>query len=91
VPDVLLDTGAWVALLDRREREHESCVSALQGMTGRLISSEAVLTETLWLLGGLQQGSRKCAEFVRRGFVTSSRWIAAASASTECAAAARFD
>ncbi|MFB3817663.1 MAG: type II toxin-antitoxin system VapC family toxin [Candidatus Methylomirabilales bacterium] len=68
--DVLLDTGAWVALLDRREREHGPCVAALQGMTGRLISSEAVLTETLWLLGGLPQGARKCAEFVRRGSVT---------------------
>lgn len=68
--DLLLDTGAWVALLDRREREHGRCVQALQGVTGRLVSSEAVLTETLWLVGGLRDGPRRCAEFVRRGTVT---------------------
>ncbi|HSB70387.1 MAG TPA: PIN domain-containing protein [Candidatus Methylomirabilis sp.] len=69
VADLLLDTGAWVALLDRREREHARCVGTLQGFTGRLISSEAVLTETLWLVSGLRDGSRRCAEFVRRGAV----------------------
>jgi len=52
VADLLLDTGAWVALLDRREREHARCVRTLQEITGRLVSSEAVLTETLWLVGG---------------------------------------
>jgi hypothetical protein len=69
VADLLLDTGAWVALLDRREREHARCVEALQGLTGRLISTEAVLTETLWLVSGLRDGPRRCAEFVRRGAV----------------------
>lgn len=68
--DLLLDTGAWVALLDRREREHLRCVQALQGFSGRLISTEAVLTETLWLMSGLHDGPRRCAEFVRRGAVT---------------------
>lgn len=68
--DLLLDTGAWVALVDRREREHGRCVQAFREVTGRLISSESVLTETLWLLGGLRDGPRKCAEFIRRGTVT---------------------
>ena len=68
--DLLLDTGAWVALVDRREREHGRCVQALQEVTGRLVSTEAVLTETLWLVGGLRDGPRRCAEFVRRGTVT---------------------
>lgn len=36
VADLLLDTGAWVALLDRREREHPRCVQTLQGFSGRL-------------------------------------------------------
>jgi uncharacterized protein len=70
VADLLLDTGAWVALLDRREREHSRCVQTLQGLTGRLLSTEAVLTETLWLVSGLRDGPRRCAEFVRRGAVT---------------------
>ena len=59
-----------VALLDRREKEHARCVQALREITGRLVSSEAVLTETLWLVGGLRDGPRLCAEFVRRGTVT---------------------
>jgi predicted nucleic acid-binding protein len=67
---MLLDTGAWVALLDRREREHPRCVQALQEFSGRVISTEAVLTETLWLMGGMHNGPRRCAEFVRRGAVT---------------------
>jgi predicted nucleic acid-binding protein len=70
VADLLLDTGAWVALLDRREREHPRCVQALQSLFGRLLSTEAVLTETLWLMSGLHDGPRRCAEFVRRGAVT---------------------
>jgi predicted nucleic acid-binding protein len=69
VADLLLDTGAWVALLDRREREHLRCVQVLQDFSGRLISTEAVLTETLWLLSGLHDGPRRCAEFVHRGAV----------------------
>jgi hypothetical protein len=69
VADLLLDTGAWVALLDRREREHARCVQVVQGFSGRFISTEPVLTETLWLMSGLQDGPRRCAEFVRRGVV----------------------
>lgn len=67
--DILLDTGAWYALLDRRDRGHAPCVEALRGITGRLLSTEAVLTETLWLVEGLREGPRQCAEFIRRGAV----------------------
>ncbi len=67
--DLLLDTDAWVALLDRREREHARCVEVLRNVTGRLITTEAILSETLWLVGGLPDGPRTCAEFVRRGTV----------------------
>lgn len=67
--DVLLDTGAWYAILDRRERAHGPCVEAFQGVTGRLLTTEAVLTETLWLLEGVREGPRRCAEFVRRDAV----------------------
>jgi Uma2 family endonuclease len=43
-----------VALLDRREREHARCMEALLGLTGRLITTEVVLTETLWLVSGVR-------------------------------------
>ena len=68
--DLLLDTGAWVALLDRDEREHSRCAEVFRGLTSRLVTSEAVLTETIWMVGGLRDGARGCAEFVRRGTVT---------------------
>jgi predicted nucleic acid-binding protein len=70
VADILLDTGAWYAILDRREQAHSQCVAVLQAATNRLFSTEAVLTEMLWLVEGLREGPRKCAEFVRRGVVT---------------------
>lgn len=68
--DVLLDTGAWIALLDADDRAHGRCLEALRGVRGRLISTEAILTEAMWLAAGLQEGPRRCAEVVRRGTVT---------------------
>ncbi len=70
VADALLDTGVWYAVLDRRDRDHHRCVEAMETVAGRLVSTEAVLTETIWLLEELPNGLRGCAEFVRRGAVT---------------------
>lgn len=70
VADVLLDTGVWYAVLDRRDRDHRRCVAAVEGVAGRLVSTEAVMTETVWLLEDLPKGLRGCAEFVRRRAVT---------------------
>ena len=46
----ILDTGPWVALIDRSESKHIECVQWLKSSTGRLYSTEAVLTEVLYLL-----------------------------------------
>jgi predicted nucleic acid-binding protein len=46
----ILDTGPWVALIDRSESKHIECVHWLKSFTGRLYSTEAVLTEVLYLL-----------------------------------------
>ncbi len=70
MPDVLLDTGAWFAILDRRDGDHGRCVEALRGVSGRMVSSEAVLAETMWLVERLRNGPRRCADFVRLGIVT---------------------
>lgn len=70
MPEVLLlDTGAWVALMDRSERYHEACVAVLEGWTGRIVTTEAVLTETLYLVGPSWKAQRICLEFVLRGAV----------------------
>lgn len=46
----ILDTGPWVALIDRSESMHGKMVKWLQGYSGMLYTTEAVLTEVLYLL-----------------------------------------
>ncbi len=46
----ILDTGPWVALIDRSESRHTVCVQWLKNFSGRLYSTEAVLTEVLYIL-----------------------------------------
>jgi len=48
--NVILDTGPWVALIDRSEARHPDCVTWLKGFSGNIYSTEAVLTEVLYLL-----------------------------------------
>jgi len=48
--NALLDTGVWVALIDRSESSHKRCVEWFRHYRGRLFSTEAVLTEVLYLL-----------------------------------------
>ena len=47
---VIMDTGPWVALVDRSETRHNECVDWLKQFRGEIYSSEAVLTEVLYLL-----------------------------------------
>ena len=49
--ELLLDTGAFVALVDRDEKLHDDCVAALEKWIGPVVTTEAVLTETLYLVG----------------------------------------
>ena len=46
----IIDTGPWVALIDRSETRHAECVQWFKNFSGRLYSTEAVLTEVLYLL-----------------------------------------
>ena len=46
----ILDTGPWVALIDRSESKHPDSVQWLKNFSGRLYSTEAVLTEVVYLL-----------------------------------------
>ena len=47
---VLLDTGVIVALLDRSERRHQACAKAVRELEAPLITCEAVITESCYLL-----------------------------------------
>ena len=48
----ILDAGPWVALIDRSESRHTECVQWLKNFSGRLYSTEAVLTEVLYSAHG---------------------------------------
>lgn len=65
--ELLLDTGAFVALLDRSERRHADCVAALERWSAPIVTTEAVLTETLYLVGPKWQAQQVCLEFFLRG------------------------
>lgn len=47
---ILLDTGPLVALQNQRENHHRWCVEAFGSVKGPLVTCEAVLTETSFLL-----------------------------------------
>jgi uncharacterized protein len=65
--ELLLDTGAFVALIDRSEKRHADCVAVLDGWTGVIVTTEAVLTETLYLVGPQWRAQKICLEFFARG------------------------
>lgn len=69
MPRVLLDTGAWVALLDEEEEYHRSCMAFFKGFTGQLFTTEPVLTETLYLLLPSFRAQRLAIDFVLNGGV----------------------
>jgi len=65
--ELLLDTGAFVALVDRSEKRHADCVAVLDQWRGTIVTTEAVLTETLDLVGPRWQAQKICLEFLHRG------------------------
>lgn len=64
--ELLLDTGAFVALIDRSEKRHRDCVAVINDWRGPITTSEAVLTETLYLLGADWRWQKNCLEFFTR-------------------------
>lgn len=67
--ELLLDTGAFVALIDRSEERHRDCVQVLERWTGPIVTSEGVLTETLHLLEPGWRPRSACLQFILRGAV----------------------
>ena len=50
---VLLDTGVIVALLDRSESSHEACAETVRSLESPLVTCEAVIAESCYLLRNL--------------------------------------
>ena len=70
VSELLLDTGALVALLDRSQKQHLSCRELYESWDGPVVSTEAVLTESTHLLGRLRGGRAACLDFFVNGGAT---------------------
>lgn len=67
---LVIDTGPLVALLDRTENNHIRCVDVFKDWRGQILTTEAVLTETLYLLNFSLQAQQNCLEFFLRGTIT---------------------
>jgi len=67
--NAILDTGPWVALIDRSESKHDICVQWLKDFSGKLYSTEAVLTEVLYLLSFSVKAQTAAIDFVLKSVV----------------------
>ena len=65
--EIILDTGPFVALLDRSERSHPACMEFFQGVVGRFVTTEPVLTEVVYLLGPSFAKQKPALEFILKG------------------------
>jgi hypothetical protein len=64
VPAVLVDTGPLVAVLDRSDPDHASCVDTLQSIEERLVTVWPVITEAMYLLRTFQTAQDALLEMV---------------------------
>ena len=65
----ILDTGPWVALIDKSESKHDICVRWLKNFPGKLYSTESVLTEVLYLLNFWVKAQTAAIDFVLKSVV----------------------
>src|SRR5262249_41938646 len=68
--NAIIDTGAILALLDRRDDWHNRCSAAFQQLRLPLWTSEAVLTELFRLVGDDSLEVKAAWKFVRSGALT---------------------
>jgi predicted nucleic acid-binding protein len=67
VKPVLLDTGVIVALLDRSEEFHEVCAEAVRSLEAPVVTCEAVIAESCYLLRNLPGAPEAVIENVAAG------------------------
>jgi len=65
----LIDTGAILAILSKRDRWHSSCISSFRQLRVPLLTSEAVLTELFHLIRGNRIGLESAWRLVLGGSV----------------------
>ena len=65
----LIDTGAILAILDRKDHWHQKCTDAFRQMRLPLLTSQAVLTELFHLTGDDRNEMEAAWKFLRSGAV----------------------
>jgi predicted nucleic acid-binding protein len=64
---VLLDTGVIVALLDRSEKRHAECVAVIEELKQPLVTCEAVIAESCYLVRNMAGAPEAILENIDRG------------------------
>lgn len=64
---ILLDTGVIVAVLDRSEGNHSRCIQAMADVAQPLVTCEAVIAESCFLLRDLAGAPETILENVEKG------------------------
>jgi predicted nucleic acid-binding protein len=67
--NVLIDTGAILALLDGRDQWHSICIATVEQLKLPLMTSEAVLTEAFHLIGRSRNDLQVTWRFIRSGSI----------------------
>ena len=60
----LLDTGPLVAYLDASEPRHQEVAVRIDGFSGKLLTTSAVIGEAMYFLAAARRGPQLLAEFV---------------------------
>ncbi len=66
---VILDTGPLVAYLDSREEHHDWAVAQIDSFEDPMITCEAVIVESCFLLQDHQRALAKIADYLARGVI----------------------
>ena len=64
---ILLDSGVIVALLDRTDADHATCAQAIQQIDRPLVSCEAVVSESCFLLRRIRGAPEQVLENLEQG------------------------
>ena len=60
----LVDTGPFVAYLDRADPAHALAAGRLDGFVGQLVTTSAVITETMYFVSDAPEGSTSFAQLL---------------------------
>lgn len=66
MPRALVDTGAIVALINRADRFHPQAAAWFRGFRGRLLTTEAVVTETAYVLAASPEHQHAALTWIQR-------------------------